>query len=246
MRFEVTARTDIGRRRSSNEDRAVYSSTEEPAGSGRRTWVLAVADGVGGGPDGDIAAQLAVDAIRSELPFTRGDAGSRLRLLYDEANRVVRGPEPPKSSTSGRATTLVTALLTNDTAHMANVGDSRGYLLRDHRLTQITRDHSWVSEEVAAGRISARQATTHRRRNIITRSLGGRSEATPDIFGVGPLRGGDAILLCSDGLYTMVQDNEIAAILDSRDTEAAARELVDAANDNGGMDNIAVVVARVT
>jgi len=246
MRVEVAARTDRGRRRRSNEDRAVYSSIEEPAGSERRTWVLAVADGVGGGPQGDIAAEMATGAISTRLASASGDSESRLRWLYLEANRAVRGSDVPESSTPGRATTLVAALLKDDTTHVANIGDSRAYLLRDHRLTQVTRDHSWVSEEVAAGRLSARQATNHARRNIITKSLGKRTPIDPDIFDVGPLADGDTILLCSDGLYTMVDDDKIAAILESGDVVSATRGLVDVANERGGLDNIAVVVARAS
>jgi protein phosphatase len=172
----------------------------------------------------------------------------QVRRAVESANFVVyeyARQRPEKAGDTG--TTLTLALVSGDRAVVANVGDSRTYLLRGRQLQQITQDHSLVANLVMSGQIKPEEAYTHPQRNLIYRSLGFKAELHVDIF-MQTLQPGDYLLLCSDGLWEMVQDEQKMAhlILESSSTERACRSLVDAANDAGGEDNIGVVVVRIT
>lgn len=141
-------------------------------------------------------------------------------------------------------TTCVAAVLRGATAYIANVGDSRGYLVRKGHVRQITQDHSWVAEQVRLGQMSEEEARCHGMRNIITRSLGPFPEVEVDIF-VEPVEEGDALVLCSDGLSGMVSDHEITSIVENFGPQESVYRLVECANEQGGIDNITAIVARV-
>ena len=242
MKIELAARTDKGRKRMKNEDRAIAHAL----GTGGKTvYLLAVADGVGGLPSGDTASLLAVSALSDSETRFDGDPQRCLKASFERAhaNIALRADTDPQSE--GMATTLVAALLADRSLWIANVGDSRAYLIRRGEIIQITQDHSLVADRVRAGLISEDQAASSPHRSVITRSLG--SDGTPDvdIFGCGELESGDSVLLCSDGLYTMVPPTEIADCVSSLKPAAAARELISRANESGGTDNIAVAIARV-
>jgi len=196
---------------------------------------------------------------RSELDAAvRGSSSTRLsnvrklerqvRRAVERANLVVyeyAQQRPEKANDSG--TTITLALVSGERSVVANVGDSRTYLLRDGRLRQITQDHSLVANLVTSGQIKPEEVFTHPQRNLIYRSLGYKAELHVDTF-VQAIQPGDYLLLCSDGLWEMVRDEQKMAqiILDSPSTEQACRSLVDAANEAGGEDNIGVVVVKIT
>lgn len=227
----VAARTDVGRVRDGNED--AYLVDPE-------TDLLAVADGMGGHQAGEVASATAVEALQAGVREGRsvGDA-------VGEANAAVYARASADSELRGMGTTLTAAVLDDDTLLIGHVGDSRAYLLRDGELRQLTDDHSVVAELVAAGELTEAEAEVDPRRAMITRALGIDPTVTVDVLRV-RVAFGDRILLCSDGLTTMVNDDAIAAVLrDEPDCDRAAAALVDAANAAGGADNITVIVADV-
>jgi serine/threonine protein phosphatase PrpC len=164
------------------------------------------------------------------------------------ANRAIYEQAQADPSKVGMGTTLVAAAVVADKVYVANVGDSRAYVLSDQGIAQVTDDHSWVSEQVQAGLLTPDQARGHPQRNLVTRALGTRPSVEIDVF-EGSIAPGDVVLLCSDGLTNMLEDEEIAAILRKHAPQEAVLALVEAANQRGGPDNITVVVvaaARAT
>jgi len=229
--IELARHTDTGRVRDHNEDRA-YAHDE----------LVAVADGMGGAAAGEVAAQLAIRAIRQlSAPIDK----NRLRNALEDANAAIRRTAASDPSKAGMGTTMTAVAIDGGIAQIVHVGDSRAYLWRDHHLRQITDDHSVVGEMVRRGTLSADEALQHPHRNVITRALGAEPEVQVDAT-TQDLQPGDVILLCSDGLYTEVHDAEIAAILAGASSlEGAAHTLVDRANAAGGADNVTVVLARI-
>jgi protein phosphatase len=249
MRIRCEARSDVGRKRKGNEDSLVTNDDQ-------RLYV--VADGMGGHAAGEVASRVAVDAISEFVALTAGDDeitwpfglddsisydGNRLKTAIRHANRRVLEATRERSEFEGMATTVAAVLVDGDVANIAHVGDSRIYLWSDGSLQQLTSDHSWVNEQIQNGVISADQARSHPLRNVVTRALGGRSELLVDVQ-ARRVRAGEVLLLCSDGLTTMLPDPEIAGIIAGAggDLEGAARALVDAANERGGEDNITVIL----
>ncbi|HEY4976916.1 MAG TPA: Stp1/IreP family PP2C-type Ser/Thr phosphatase [Gaiellaceae bacterium] len=229
--FASSARTDTGRKRRRNEDALVC----EPP-------LFAIADGMGGAKAGEVASRLAAETLREQ---ELGDlsAPEQTVELIREANRRVFAYSSENASARGMGTTMTVALVEENKVTIGHVGDSRAYLLRDEQLTQLTQDHSLVAELVRSGRLSAEEAESHPRRSVITRALGTDSEVEVDVFSLqGQDR--DIYLLCSDGLTSMVSDDEIASLLSASrdDLDEATRKLVAAANQAGGEDNISVVL----
>lgn len=230
---EAVHRTDTGRQREANEDR--YFA---------RAPVFAVADGMGGAQAGEIASRIAVDAFEPER-----DEGmppeQYLSSTVQRANREIFEFAQRDSERSGMGTTLTAALVRGDEVSFGHVGDSRAYRFRDGELTQLTADHSLVEELRRQGKLTQDQAADHPQRSVITRALGPEPDVNVDTMTV-RARDGDVFVLCSDGLTTMLVDDEIAAVLAAADgLKDAARHLVRAANDRGGRDNITVVIFRV-
>lgn len=237
MRLLCHGLSDTGLRRESNEDAFLV----EPG-----LGLFAVADGMGGHAAGEVAAHLATDALREVLLRTgAGEPPDRLQSAVLEANRRICDSILEHEERRGMGTTLVAALVAEERAVIAHVGDSRAYLLRGDSLHRLTTDHSWVLEQVRMGLLTEEAAERHPMRNIVTRALGSRSLASPELSEV-RLEPGDVLLLCSDGLNTMVSDAEIRQILlaHGRDPAGACRALVAAANERGGEDNTTVVVVR--
>jgi PPM family protein phosphatase len=229
---DKAALTDVGRQRQSNEDSYL---DREP--------VFAVADGMGGARAGEVASRMAVEAFESAEP---GDGPEELlRGVAREANRRIYEMAQSDSEHAGMGTTLTAAMVTGREVAVGHVGDSRLYRLRDGKLERLTEDHSLVEELVRQGRLTPEEAETHPQRSIITRALGPEADVDVETF-THTGRTGDVYLICSDGLSGMVSEDEMAAIVrESLSLKEAAYRLIDAANQNGGKDNITVVLFRL-
>jgi PPM family protein phosphatase len=235
MRLVFAAATDVGRVRKNNEDS--YLSTQP---------VAAVADGMGGHSAGEVASAIAIEelaALGSRGPWENETAATDdLKQAILRANRRIREMAAGDRKLNGMGTTLVALLEDGDMVHVANVGDSRGYLLRQGELSQVTVDHSLVQELVDDGRLSPEDAERHPQRSVITRALGIDPEVEFDLFTY-KLQVGDRLLLCSDGLSDVVEPAQIRnVLLRVRNSQQAARKLVTVANEQGGPDNITVIV----
>lgn len=230
--------TDIGKKRQLNQD-YVYTS-EMPIGNLPNVFI--VADGMGGHNAGDYASKYTVETIVQEISFSREDNPvTIIKNAIGIANEHIRQKAEEDERLYGMGTTLVVATCMGNMLQVANVGDSRLYIVND-KITQITRDHSLVEEMVRLGGIDRETARSHPDKNIITRAIGASETVKVDFFTV-KLQKGDIVLMCSDGLTNMLEDEEIRMILNGqRDIVEKAEELVRAANNNGGKDNIAVVL----
>ncbi len=243
--------SDVGRKRKGNED-SLFVNPEQ--------HLFVVADGMGGHAAGEIASKVAVESINEFVCLTGGDEeitwpfgldenisydGNRLKTAIRYANRKVLEATKEKSEYEGMATTVAAVLVDGDTANLGHVGDSRVYLVRDGEITQLTSDHSWVNEQIQSGVISPDQARTHPLRNVVTRALGGKPDLQVDMQ-QHKAKGGDMLLLCSDGLTTMITDEDIARVVREAGghVEKAAQALVVSANAKGGEDNITVLLIR--
>ena len=230
--------TDIGRKRKLNQD-FVYSS-DEAVGNLKNVYI--VADGMGGHQAGDYASKCTVETMVREIKGCFEQSPIRIlsraiRIANDQVRRKAREDE----SLYGMGTTVVAATVLGKYLQVANVGDSRLYIINEE-VRQITRDHSLVEEMVRMGGLDREAARNHPDKNIITRAIGARDTIEIDFFHE-ELKSGDLILMCSDGLTNMLEDEEIGRILKTPGTiEERAERLIDAANQNGGRDNIAVIL----
>jgi PPM family protein phosphatase len=230
---EEAYKTDTGRQRHANEDS--YFA---------RAPLFAVADGMGGAQAGEVASRIAAGAFEQGVAG-EGSAEGQLEEIAQEANREIHELAQEDSSRAGMGTTLTAAMLQDDEVALGHVGDSRAYVLRDGELKRLTKDHSLVEELRRQGRLTDEQAEEHPQRSIITRALGPEPRVNVDTMTF-PARAGDVFLLCSDGLTTMVSDEEIRDILvGARSLRNAVNRLVEAANRGGGRDNITAVAFRV-
>lgn len=238
--MKVFSLTDVGRKREMNQD-YVYT-TDRPVGNIPNLFV--VADGMGGHKAGDFASRYAVEVLREHI---RENPGVGPKLLIEEAvkeaNRKIVEEAHKEVSLEGMGTTLVVATVIEHTLYFANVGDSRLYVIRDE-IKQLSKDHSLVEEMVRLGGINEEEAKHHPDKNIITRAIGAKEDVEVDFFEY-RLQKGDVILMCTDGLTNMVEDEEIFRIIKSgRDIVETAEELIKKANDNGGKDNIGIVIVE--
>jgi PPM family protein phosphatase len=225
--------TDTGRERRSNEDNAFA-----------RAPLFAVADGMGGARAGEVASAEVVKILDAGMP-DGVPPESGLAELTREANHRIHQMATSDPDRAGMGTTLTAAYVGNDEVAFAHVGDSRAYRFRDGKLEQLTNDHSLVGELVRRGKLTEEQAEEHPQRSVITRALGPEAAVEVDSFSK-DARPGDVFLLCSDGLTSMVPVKTMEDILRESDSlDDAARRLVDAANENGGRDNITVVLFRI-
>jgi serine/threonine protein phosphatase PrpC len=226
--------TDPGRKRRRNEDSYVIDPP-----------LFAVADGMGGAQAGEVASRLAAAAFREFHGADDLDPEERLVAIIQEANRRIFERASDDAQVSGMGTTITAALVASEGLVIGHVGDSRAYRLRDNQFEQLTDDHSLVADLVRSGRLTPEEADVHPQRSVITRALGTDPEVDVDTFAVGA-ESGDLFLLCSDGLTTMVGDEDISKLLTAaRDLEQAGKGLVKAANRAGGEDNVTVVLFRL-
>ena len=231
--------TDIGRKRKLNQD-FVYTS-EQPVGSLPNLFI--VADGMGGHNAGDYASKVTVETIVEKIKVsTETERTHILEEAIVAANALIRTKARESADLEGMGTTVVVATCEGNRLCVANVGDSRLYVTNRKEIRQITKDHSWVAEMVRRGGLGKEEARNHPDRNIITRAIGADDTVKVDFFTV-QLKEGDLILMCTDGLTNMLEDEEIRMILNgARDIVEKAEELVTAANDRGGRDNISVIL----
>ncbi len=231
--------TDIGKKRKMNQD-YVYTS-EMPVGPLPNLFL--VADGMGGHKAGDYASKCAIETIVESVESSHDtEPVSVLEKAIRRANDIIRERAEADEAYNGMGTTVVAATLMGNTLCVANVGDSRLYIVGGRQIRQITRDHSLVEEMVRMGGLRRDQARNHPEKNIITRAIGAEDYVEIDFFNV-ELSRGDIVLMCTDGLTNMIEDEEIRMILHGqRDLVEKAEGLVNAANNNGGKDNIAVVL----
>ncbi|MDE3130288.1 MAG: Stp1/IreP family PP2C-type Ser/Thr phosphatase [Acidobacteriota bacterium] len=230
---ETTVRTDVGRQRRSNEDSSFASAP-----------VFVVADGMGGAQAGEVASQMVVEAFSAGLP-QQGTPEERLSVVVQRANHEIHARSHSDATSAGMGTTVTAAYLDQDAVVLAHVGDSRAYLLRDGELSRLTEDHSLVEELLRGGKLTEEEALEHPQRSVITRALGIEPIVEIDTWTY-PLRPGDVVLLCSDGLTSMLSELQVQRVLlEAPDLDAAADRLVAEANAAGGRDNITVVLFRV-
>ena len=244
MSYEFSALTDKGRVRTNNED-AVTVDTD--------AQVAILADGMGGYNAGEVASGMATTFIRSEMARWLSQAGTTpqstdvrraLEICVENANHAILGASLSNPQYAGMGTTLVVAVFHGSRLILGHIGDSRCYRLRDGSLQQITRDHSWLQEQVDAGILTAQQAALSSNRNLVTRALGVEPNVLMEVneFQVAP---NDLFLLCSDGLTDMVPDLDLAELVRTPiPLEEKATLLVDAANANGGRDNVSVLLVQ--
>ena len=227
------SRTDVGCVREHNEDSLVVAPP-----------LYVVCDGMGGHAAGEVASEIAVDVIADRAP-DHADAAA-LGQAVEEANLAVIKAAREGVGRAGMGCTCTAAILEKERLVIAQVGDSRAYLLHQGKLQQLTRDHSLVADLIEAGQITEAEARVHPQRSVITRALGSDPRTQPDLFEIN-VEAGDRLLLCSDGLSTMLEDREIEKILVSAtDPQRCAAQLVNEANGRGGYDNVTVIVVDVT
>jgi serine/threonine protein phosphatase PrpC len=226
--------SDLGRQRQGNEDNYYV-----------RAPLFVVADGMGGAQAGEVASEIAVRQFERELPDNRPPAEALVEQIRT-ANAEIHRQAHDDPDRAGMGTTVTAAYVDGDNVVVAHVGDSRAYLLRDGDLIRLTRDHSLVGELVARGKLTEEQAESHPQRSVITRALGAYPEVEVDTE-VFPGRDGDVFLLCSDGLTGMVHEPQLKPLLEDRERslEQIGRELIAAANEAGGRDNITVILFRL-
>ncbi len=245
MTVRVGAASDVGLKRTQNEDRLAVWIPEWPEAKTRGV-LLVVADGMGGAMAGEIASQLAVECVLNAYREGKGDILDDLRHALLTANHVIHEHSQAHPELRGMGTTCTAAVVRGNDAYFAHVGDSRAYLVRDGSIRQLTQDHSLVAQLVEHRHITPEQAKVDPRRNVVTRSVGVGAEVDVDTQHLdGSLLPGDTLVLCSDGLHTLVDDVEIARIAAGPDPERACYGLVELANERGGSDNITVVIGRL-
>ncbi len=252
--LRVLGVTDVGRGRDGNEDAFVVAdlmaSAPSPEGChvlavGPRGILLAVSDGVGGAAAGEVASALTLDVLRSGLATVSAEsAEAALVACVEAANRAVFEAATARDR-HGMGATVTAVLVFGVQAYVAEVGDSRAYLLRGSKLVQVTRDQSWVQLLFDNGVLTKAEAETHQQRNVILQAIGTKASVVVALSRFS-LRGGDRLLVCSDGLTSKISDAELqSAISGAISFEGAARSLVDLANARGGEDNITLVLAEI-
>ena len=240
--MQACALTDIGRKRQVNQD-YIFESTE-PVGAFPNLFILA--DGMGGHKAGDFASKYLVETMVGYISRTRTrDIVGALQSALQLSNAMIYHKSMEEAELSGMGSTLVAAVIEDNLLTIANVGDSRLYLIRDG-ITQVTKDHSYVEAMVDRGHMVRGSAEYLSKKNIITRAVGTEDEVKADYFEV-DLLPGDYILLCSDGLTNMVDDDSILSVISGNGSlNYKARTLIQTANEHGGNDNIAVILVKFT
>jgi len=240
MRISCAGNTDVGVVRSGNEDSFLLDCAR---------GLFIVADGMGGHAAGEVASEMAVRIIANELGSLRGmsdgEAAGKMRTAIRKANAEIFDRTLAEHDKRGMGTTATVMVLFSRRYLIGQVGDSRAYLLREGDFLQLTKDHSYVQEQVDAGLLTPEQARTHPYSNVITRCVGANEDVAPDIY-FGNLEQGDRVLLASDGLTGMLEDQQIAVIMgDEENPEVCVNKMITDANRRGGLDNITAIVVRV-
>ena len=237
--------SDVGKKRQHNEDSCILCAPEDPQ-LARRGYLFAIADGMGGASAGEHASRMALHTIVEELyAGSDGNIPDHLRTSVQSANLRIFQEAESNPEYHGMGTTVSSLVVMGDCAYVGHVGDSRIYLSRGRtEMVQVTEDHSLVAEQVRCGIISEEEARNHSLKNLITRAVGIKDDVQVDLSAF-KLRRGDTMLICSDGLNNMVDDEDIALSLQMEHLQGAARVLVGKALESGGTDNITVALVRV-
>ena len=245
--IELANLTDIGCARENNEDYYGYAEPESDSEFDLRGRLIVIADGMGGHEGGQVASGLAVDALREV--FLEGPPGAPSTVLasaFRNAHASIHEHALLHPELRGMGTTCTAALLRDGLLTYGHVGDSRLYLLREGTIASLTRDHSYVQQLVDGGVITPEQAKTHPGRNILTSALGADSGVQADLPEAAiPLQPADVLLMCTDGLHGMVNDDEMGAIASQNTPREACQQLVDLAKSRGGPDNITLQIVRI-
>src|SRR5437870_6664275 len=246
--FNVVASmlSDVGCVREVNEDSGAYIQPDDPEVLASKGLLILVADGMGGHSAGEVASRMAVEVITRTYYEDGGDPQTALKKAFREANRAIHKTAEKDESKTGMGTTCTALVLQNGTAISAHVGDSRLYLVRDGAIYLMTEDHSAVMEMVKAGLLTLEQARHHPDKNVILRAMGSHPEVEVTTWQEPfPVRAGDSFLLCSDGLYDLVEDEEIKQIVMLGDPQPACENLIALAKERGGHDNITVGIVSL-
>ena len=243
MELVVAARSDVGMIRAGNED-SFHSKVDDAGG------IFIVADGMGGHAAGEVASEMAVEILRDQLSALRDlhdrNAADKVMNALRGANLAIYNRTVTETDKQGMGTTASVLIVSGRRYLIGQVGDSRIYLLRDGALRQLTKDHSYVQEQVDAGFLTPEQARYHPYSNVITRCVGASDNVEPDTYH-GEVRTGDVYLVASDGLTGMVDDRRLQQLLFSRATPGRVVDaLISEANGRGGLDNITAIVVQVT
>jgi serine/threonine protein phosphatase PrpC len=252
--IDAFGKTDVGRRRKLNEDNLLID---------RDIQLYAVCDGMGGHNAGEVASKMAIETLHAFIAKSQGEEkditwpyglepslsfeANRLKTAIKLANKRIFKAADNREDYTGMGTTLVAALVNDSTLTVGNAGDSRVYMVRDGKLSQLTRDDSWVSAAWAEGILSSDEIDRHPLRNVITKAVGAKADIDLETS-EHKLADGDVVLLCSDGLHAMITDAQILALLHPLpgSLEKTADALIDAANEAGGKDNVSVVLVKYT
>ena len=245
LRLDVAQLTDVGRKRSHNEDNMAYVTPQDVQVVAKKGSLFIVADGMGGHAAGEIASEIAVETIRNAYyQDDNEDAATSLLHAIKRANTLIHQRSAENMLRSGMGTTCVATVIRGNVAYIANVGDSRAYIVRGGQIKQVSQDHSWVAEQVRAGLLTEDQARSHAQRNVITRCLGTQMDVEVDVFAE-VVEEHDTIVLCTDGLSGLVNDAELCTIVEQYAPQESVYHLVERANEQGGPDNITAIVVRV-
>jgi len=248
--LNVAQRSDVGRQRQVNEDRMISLIPEDAQVMAKKGALFVVADGLGGHSAGDVASEMAVNTVKDayyadenyEVSASLLQAMKRANSAIYQANQS-KNPPPEKNKMMG--TTCVAAVLIADTVYVANVGDSRAYIVRGDQVIQLSQDHSMVAEQIRAGLLTPDQARGHPQRNLIYRCFGEKADVEVDLFSEA-VQEGDLLVLCTDGLSNFVSDEELQEIVQRFGPQESVYRLVERANEHGGPDNITAIVVRVS
>lgn len=254
LNLDVALRTDIGITRPTNEDSATSFVPQDPQVMSEKGALFVVADGLGGHTQGDVASELAVNAVQDAYyQSANEDIATALREAVEHANLLIyqknietfKDGTPEELLKNGMGTTCVAAVLHDDKVYVANAGDSFAYLIRPSEMKQIAEDHSWIADQVRRGLKTQAEAEAESKRNVIVRCLGGRPSVEVYV-GSEPVQDGDILVLCTDGLWSQVSEDELRTIVEQYTPEESVARLIARANENGGIDNVAAVVVRVS
>ncbi len=249
LNLDVASSTDIGRTRAVNEDNLASVVPQDIQIMAKKGALFVVADGMGGHTRGDVASEMAVNIVRDTYyKDENNDIPTSLRHALEQANTLICQSNDEQSKGDDKmnmGTICVAAVLKDAMVYIANAGDSLAYIVRNGQVRQITQDHSWVAEQVRTGAMSEAEAKAQGKDNVITRCLG----STPDTevyVGSEQVQNHDTLVLCTDGLHTLVSEDEIRTTIEQYGAEESASRLIALANENGGRDNITVVVVRIS
>ncbi len=239
--------SDLGNIRTNNEDIGLFYRIADEEVTREKGFLLIVADGMGGHKAGEVASRMAADIVSQEYFKQNGNGGIEKNLFraFTTANKKIFDLSSSQKIYHGMGTTCTAFIITGETVYYAHVGDSRGYFFKNNLISRITEDHTYVQELVNKGEITAREADTHPKRNILTNAMGTKPDLRIDTGKCDwAFEKNDRLMLCSDGLYDYLTETEIAEILSSKPLYVAAEYMIQEAKRRGGHDNITVVLAE--